>query len=491
MSLFYKSNESKERKYVKENKIRELNEEAQQQIVDDAIDTELGLDRKATNIGLLSKRVAEKLISSKPEIQNGELILLSSINNGKLSELFNKIQLLPDSDLTKNQQYIRDNLKNKQNKDIINGLIEQALPDGVEAIKSVILEALGGENNKSSLLDLINKANKLNIKDYANTVQPSSKKSKNKENELMAKEDINYAVKPIASKPATPAQIEAQNKAQADLDLISLFQQDVKEARKKQALKDLDQLSADEDLRLRKNFKSALEDMMDEVNNRSATAKARKQYKEDKMILDKMMQLIENQRMHDSFIEFSKAGINEALKEKLYKNLRSLVNERRANKAITSNRIKRTEISELNDMGQAHNEKKTNNLIKSDLKREYLNMYNTAKAQEAIVNRKVNKIKLYKPIESKTKSRSLSDTTTEQGTLAGEKIDLRNLNKGAPKNNTNEELNKFTDLLVKFHNSKGRERSEYNQVLNNIMSRQQNLAIVKRMKDMKSSLHRR
>ncbi len=331
MSLFYKSNEAKERKYVKENKIRELNDEAQQEIVDEQIDKELGLDRKATNIGLLSKRVADKLVNAK---RQGEDILLNAINNGKLSELFDKIKLLPDSALTKNQQYIRDNLKVKQNKDNINELIQEAIPDGAEAIKSVIIQSLGDPENQNSLLDLVSKANKLNMKDYSNTIQPSSKKSRNRESELMAEEDINYAVKPIPSKPATPAQIEAQNKAQANLDLISLFQQDVKEGRKRQALKDLDQLSADEDLRLRKNFMKVLEEIKSDFGNKSASEQAKKEYKEGRLLVDKMMQLIENQRMHDSFMEFSNLAIKDEFRKKIARNLESLFKYKKNMKAI-------------------------------------------------------------------------------------------------------------------------------------------------------------
>jgi hypothetical protein len=480
MSLFYKSNEAKERKYVKENKIRELNDEAQQQIVDEQIDKELGLDRKATNIGLLSKRVADKLVNAKPESD----ILLLAINNGKLSELFDKIKLLPDSALTKNQQYIRDNLKVKQNKDTINLLIQEALPNGADAIKSVILEALGGVDNQSSLLDLISKADKLNIKDYSNTVQPSSKKSINRENELMANEDINYAVKPIPSKSATPAQIEAQNKAQANLDLISLFQQDVKEARKKQALRDLDQLSADEDLRLRKNFKTALEDMMDEVNNRSATAKAKKQYKEDKMVLDKMMNLIENQRMHDSFIEFSNLAIKEEFRKKLARNLESLFKYKK-NMNVVNNYLKNERIGVAREnvlksqVGKTMNDLLNNveENVASDMGRN-----NAAKTiQQRMAELRARKV---------SKNRSNSDET-EKTSIYGQKVDNRMFNKGAPKKDTNAELNEFSDLLIKFNNSKGNVRSGYNQDLNNIIGRQKNLKIAQRMKDLKSTLHRK
>lgn len=160
MSLFYKSNEAKERKYVKENKIRELNDEAQQQIVDEQIDKELGLDRKATNIGLLSKRVADKLVSAKSnKPTSGNDILLNAINSGKLSELFNKLKTLPDSLLSKTQRLIRGDLENEESKKIVNELIAEAVPNGPEAIKVAVLQSLGGIGNEDIVLDMISKIN--------------------------------------------------------------------------------------------------------------------------------------------------------------------------------------------------------------------------------------------------------------------------------------------------------------------------------------------
>ena len=43
VSSFYSSNEAKERKYVDENKIRMLNDEAQQRVVDEQIASELSI----------------------------------------------------------------------------------------------------------------------------------------------------------------------------------------------------------------------------------------------------------------------------------------------------------------------------------------------------------------------------------------------------------------------------------------------------------------
>lgn len=194
MSLFYSSNEKKERRYVKENKIRELNDEEQQQILDDQIDSELGLEKRASNISRLTKRITDKLVGVELEIVKGNDILLNSINNSKLSELFNKIKTLPDSSLNKTQRLIRDDLKNGISKDIINQIIAEAVPNGPNAIKEAVLDALGGTDtvNKDLVLDMIFKTNKVNTRDLTvkNTNKVKDKKREDNETKKMSKEDF-------------------------------------------------------------------------------------------------------------------------------------------------------------------------------------------------------------------------------------------------------------------------------------------------------------
>lgn len=313
VSTFYSSNQQKQKDYLRQRRLQEDNDFNQQEIVDNSLEKELGLEERATKTALMSQRVANKLASLNTEGKSKEL--LDAINSGTIDELFKKIQLLEDSSLNKNQQSIRDNLKIQRNKNILNEIINDSLASGPIAIETAIINALGGDDNINNVVDLIKKASKINIKDYTSVRQPTNKKQQNRENELMASEDINYALKPLPSKPATQEDIDKLNEAQAKLDLISLFQQDVKEGRKRQALKDLQRLNADEDLRLRRNFKKALDDMMDEVNNRNS----------DKAILNKMKQLIENKRMHDSFIDFSDLAIKDELRKKIARNLESML----------------------------------------------------------------------------------------------------------------------------------------------------------------------
>lgn len=156
MSLFYKSNEAKERKYVKENKIRELNDEAQQEIVDEQIDKELGLDRKATNIGLLSKRVIDKLVNAKSgKTTSANDTLLNAINNGKLSELFKELKSIPEDYLNDTQKNIKLKLSNPQAKEIINDLIANAVDMGnIKELNKIVLNELISVGNKKEQKDL-------------------------------------------------------------------------------------------------------------------------------------------------------------------------------------------------------------------------------------------------------------------------------------------------------------------------------------------------
>lgn len=260
VSLFYSSNEKKQRKYIKDRRIQEENQENQQQIVDDAIDKELGLDIAATKTGLLYKRVANKLTSFTPMTSADDNTLINAINNGKLSELFDKIKLLSDSSLTKTQQNIRDNLKNPNTKQIINKLIQEAIPNGPEAIKNVILEAFG-DSNQESILKLITKADKINLKEFNNIVNP--------ENNLMNKEDT---------------------------------------------LSRLTTMNANQDYAIRKKFDNVLNEMASEAKSIA-----------DKKLWKQMKAAIEKQRMADAYKEWTDNASKSAFAEKIQRNLKALL----------------------------------------------------------------------------------------------------------------------------------------------------------------------
>ena len=378
MSLFYKSNEAKERKYVKENKIRELNDEAQQEIVDEQIDKELGLDRKATNIGLLSKRVADKLVNATArsgKTTSANDTLLNAINNGKLTELFNKIKALPDSLLSKTQRLIRDDLKNEETKKIVNELIAESVPNGPEAIKIAVLQSLGGVNNEDIVLDMISKINeKVNLTETKSKVPKNTKISV--DNVL---DTVGFTNK---VKPRLNSNLDILDNAVKFNKLSELF----------------------------KELKSIPEDYLNDTQKNIKLKLSNPQAKE-------------------------------------------IINDLIAN-AVDMGNIKELNKIVLNELISVGNKKEQKDL------NEMLNMTSAATSV-------------------------MSD--------APQKIDGRMFNKGAPMKDTNAELNEFTDLLIKFNNSKGSVRGGYNQDLNNIIARQRliNPKIAQRMKDLKSTLHRK
>lgn len=136
---------------------------------------------------------------------------------------------------------------------------------------------------------------------------------------LMGQEDVDVGrlVSKYKSEPASEDQLRTQAEKQAALDLIALFQQDVKESRKRQTAIDLKNLNDEEDYRVRRNFMNVLDDMMDEIKDREQQKQLSKnKYNEQRMLLDKMMNLIENQKMHDSYLEFTElASKNEFAKK--------------------------------------------------------------------------------------------------------------------------------------------------------------------------------
>ena len=141
-SLFYSNNERKQRKYIKENKIRELNQEDQQQVVDSQTTFELAKDTKAENLSKLATRVVNKLGTSLiPPNQNFTALqytplqlLTNIIKAGQLTNLFTEIKELPDDVLNNKQKLIRDNLNDPKFKSLMNENIAESAPLGNETI---------------------------------------------------------------------------------------------------------------------------------------------------------------------------------------------------------------------------------------------------------------------------------------------------------------------------------------------------------------------
>lgn len=155
---YYSNNERKLRQFRKENYIREDNNEQQQAIVDEQVAKELGLEVQATSLGELGSRVAKKLtfgtdIAGKPTPVVD--IIRDAISTGKLSNLFDRLKAIPDSKLTRVQKIIKRDLNNPEVKSMINSLIAEALPQGVEGIRKAFLEGVAGKDNEGPLLDMV------------------------------------------------------------------------------------------------------------------------------------------------------------------------------------------------------------------------------------------------------------------------------------------------------------------------------------------------
>lgn len=165
VSSFYSSNEKKQKSYIKNRVIKEFNEEKQQQVVDDSIAEELGLQQEASNLSKLATRVINKIgnelipksFNAKLQEQNFTPIeyLKYSIENGNLSGLIDDIKALPDSLLNKVQRLLKRDLNNPQIKDNINDGIIKSIPYGSEAITNALIQNVAGKAHEKDFLQMI------------------------------------------------------------------------------------------------------------------------------------------------------------------------------------------------------------------------------------------------------------------------------------------------------------------------------------------------
>lgn len=233
VSSFYSNNETKQRKYIKENKIREINQEEQQQVVDDEISFKLGEDKKASKLSKLASRVVDKIsseiIPQKTDftaLQYTPLQLLTNIiKKGQLTNLFDEVKALPDSILNKKQKLIRNDLNDDGFKSIMNENIAEATPSGDDAIAKTVLETMGGYQNQEEVFDMMQKANKefkrISQAGYSFTLgrerekkgrkllteeEKAARASQNKERKMMGKDDKDVKGS-LYSKKQTPSKV--------------------------------------------------------------------------------------------------------------------------------------------------------------------------------------------------------------------------------------------------------------------------------------------
>ena len=195
VSLFYSSNEKKQRKYIKDRQLEEINQANQQEIVDNALDKELGFEQKATKLSKLASRVIGKIgneivddlssTSFKSKLNQLNMspldYLKNSVEKGTLSQLFDKIKVLPNSVLSRKQQIIRDDLNNPEIKALMNDELAAVASSGTANIVNTVLEVLGGNENNDDVLDMVSK-----------TFKAKKKKKKATHNELLALADTSF-----------------------------------------------------------------------------------------------------------------------------------------------------------------------------------------------------------------------------------------------------------------------------------------------------------
>lgn len=347
-------------------------------------------------------------------------------------------------------------------------------------------------------------------KSIAQPPKPKAMKSINipAENALMGAEDtnMNTLTNALNTSKATEADLKSQAEKQAELDLLSLFQQDVKEGRKRQAMKAIADLTPAEDQRIRQVFMGVLDDMMDEINLKASRARSKKQFEEQKLLIDKIQTLIEKQRMEDVFQEFSKLAIRDEFASKIQRNLKILLNEKRANRAINEQKAQRGLVASNRSKVQQElinrlNEREIGNTmndlldrIDENINRRIANKQMSeedklSQVMENTIKQRMAELRARKAEKKRSMSNS-SDTTSIMSDAP--KIDMRRYNKGATPKDTNKELEIFTNLLIQFDQSSGQERKSINTKIRDLIKRQEktNPKIALRMSELKSALNR-
>ena len=247
VSLFYSSNEKKQRKYIKDRQLEEINQANQQEIVDNALDKELGFEQKATKLSKLASRVIGKIgneivddlssTSFKSKLNQLNMspldYLKNSVENGTLSQLFDKIKVLPNSILNRRQQTIRDDLNNPEIKALMNDELAAVASSGTANIVNTVLEVLGGNENNDDVLDMVSKAEPklISVAGYSHSLQREKKKpgpkpgSKNKTKDEKKEEQISDILSNMSDAVALKKNEVKFRKNKKNLPLIEKYAQ--------------------------------------------------------------------------------------------------------------------------------------------------------------------------------------------------------------------------------------------------------------------------
>lgn len=177
-------NQERQRRYLKERREQEINDDRQQDVIDEMNAERLGFERSATQLSRLGKRVFTDLIenttspiekkvvdilkntlNTPAEIKKSNPTLIDFIKAGTLSQLFEKIKQINPKKLSKKSKIIQTDLKNNTmlkdvlNENIINIVNDPEIPDEEKPksiAQAVINNAAGGD--EKVIDELLNKA---------------------------------------------------------------------------------------------------------------------------------------------------------------------------------------------------------------------------------------------------------------------------------------------------------------------------------------------
>jgi len=132
MSLYYASNQRRQRKFNTEDRLREVNQDHQQDIVDDKLSLEFGLENDSSSkIGNLTRRVLNKL-EYEDEEKDEKPLLTENINNKTLSDIFDILKktykILNDKNVkNKINETLLKSIKTNQSAEVVASVIEKML----------------------------------------------------------------------------------------------------------------------------------------------------------------------------------------------------------------------------------------------------------------------------------------------------------------------------------------------------------------------------
>lgn len=214
-------NEERQRRYLKQRREQEINDDRQQDVIDEMNAERLGFDRTATQLSRLGKRVFTDLIentttptekkvvdilkntfNSPAEIKKSNPTLIDFIKAGTLSQLFDKIKQINPKTLSKKSKLVQTDLKNNTMlKDVLNENIIKIVNDtGMDeeekpaTIEQTIIETVSGGDEKV-INELLEKVNPLEEK------KPYAKE------EYDAQDIINSIINEISARKGVPMTI--------------------------------------------------------------------------------------------------------------------------------------------------------------------------------------------------------------------------------------------------------------------------------------------